>query len=153
MHFGDHGIGQRADSYAALNCTLDDLVINIGDVAHIGHGVTAGTQPALHHIKGHHHARMADVAQVIHRHAADVHTHLARTQGHKCFALPRQRVVQGQTHGLSHEKERCLRGDSGVKWGMFRGLRSSRKAFWHWVLRYNDLSIGPTLGDHNSKAL
>ncbi len=96
---------------------------------------------------------MADVAQVIHRHAADVHTHLARTQGHKCFALPRQRVVQGQTHGLSHEKERCLRGDSGVKWGMFRGLHSSRKAFWHWVLRYNDLSIGPTLGDHNSKAL
>jgi len=46
-----------------------------------------------------------------------------------------------------------LRGDSGVKWGMFRGLHSSGKAFLRWALRYNYLSICRTLGTHNSKAL
>jgi hypothetical protein len=62
---------------SALNGAADDLVVDVGDVAHIGHAQAAGLEPALHHIKRHHHARMADVAQVVHRHAADIHAYMA----------------------------------------------------------------------------
>ena len=39
----DHAISQAADGFAVFHRSLDDLVINIGDVAHIGHLVAGGT--------------------------------------------------------------------------------------------------------------
>ena len=77
MHGFDHLVGQRANADAAFNCALDDLVVNIRDVAHIGHAVPAALEPALHHIESHHHARVPNVAQVINRHAANIHADMA----------------------------------------------------------------------------
>jgi hypothetical protein len=94
----DHAIGQAADGLAVFHRTPDDLVVDVGDVAHIGHLVAAGAQPALHHVESHHGARMAQVAEVIDRHAADVHAHMARLERRKRFQCTRQRVVDTQTH-------------------------------------------------------
>ena len=77
VHGGDHFVGQRADGDAAFQGAFDDFVVNIRDISHISDFVTTGFEPALHHVKRHHHAGMADMAQVINRHATDVHAHMA----------------------------------------------------------------------------
>jgi len=46
-----------------------------------------------------------------------------------------------------------LRADCGLKRGIFRGLHSGATDILRWALRYNDLSICPMPGNHNSKAL
>ncbi len=46
-----------------------------------------------------------------------------------------------------------MRAGGGVKQCMFRGARSGGNDIWRWTLRYNDLSICPQPGNHNSKAL
>ena len=97
----DHAVGQAADGFAVVHGALDDFVVDVGDVAHVGHAVAAGAQPALHHIKRHHGAGMAQVAQVVHGHAADVHAHMAGFERGKRFQCTRQRVVDTQTHGVS----------------------------------------------------
>ena len=73
----DHAIGQAADGFAVFKGTFDDLVVDIGHVAHISNLVATGLEPALHHVKGDHRAGMAQMAQVIDRHATDVHAHMA----------------------------------------------------------------------------
>ncbi len=73
----DHAVGQRAYGFAVLDCAPDDLVVNIGDIAHIGHLETTGFEPSLHDVKRNHGARMPQVAEVVHGHAADVHAHMA----------------------------------------------------------------------------
>ena len=77
MHRGNHFVGELADSDAPLQSTLDDLVVNVGDVAHIGHPQATGLEPALHHIKRHHHAGVPDVAQVVDGHAAHIHAYMS----------------------------------------------------------------------------
>ncbi len=98
VHGGDHLVGQLADGDAALDRAADDLVVDVGDVAHVGHAQTAAPEPALHHVEGHHHPGMADVAQVVDRHAAHVHAHMAGLDRGKVFQCTRQRVVDAQTH-------------------------------------------------------
>ncbi len=110
VHRCDHLVGQRADRDTAIQCTADDLVVDVGDVAHILDFVAAGAQPALHHVKRHHHAGMADVAQVVDGHAADVHAHMARFDRGKLFQGTRERVVDAQTHGDGGTKQAGRRG-------------------------------------------
>ncbi|MNT20737.1 hypothetical protein D3C72_1560520 [compost metagenome] len=85
----DHAISQAADGFAILDRALDDLVLNIGDIAHIGHLVASRTQPALHYIKRNHRARMPQMPQVIHGHSADIHADMARL--HRGKGLQRTR--------------------------------------------------------------
>ena len=99
VHRVDHLVGELADGDAALQRTLDDLVFDVGDVAHIGHLVAQLQQPTVDHVEGHHHARMAHVAQVVDGHAADIHAHLARHDGLEDFGATGQRVVDAQGHG------------------------------------------------------
>ena len=100
VHGRNHLVGQRADGDAALDCPLDDLVVDIGDVAHIGDLVAAELEPALHHIESHHHACMADMAKVVDGHAAHIHADLAGNEGRKIFYCTRQRVVNAKAHGI-----------------------------------------------------
>ena len=88
-----------ADADAALQRAPDDLVLDVGDVADIGHLVAQLQQPAVDHVERHHHARMAHVAQVVDGHAADVHAHLSRLDGLEDFDATAQRVVDAQGHG------------------------------------------------------
>ena len=76
VHGRNHLVGERAYGDAALQGAPDDLVVNVGDVAHIGDLVVAGLEPTLHHVKRHHHAGVADMAEVVNRHAANVHAHM-----------------------------------------------------------------------------
>jgi len=40
-----------ADSDATFRRTPDDFVVNVSDIAHVGHLHAAGLQPPLNHIK------------------------------------------------------------------------------------------------------
>ncbi|MNV52694.1 hypothetical protein D3C71_1448010 [compost metagenome] len=101
VHGHNHLVGELADGDAALQRALDDLVVDVGDVAHVGHAQAAGLEPALHHVERHHHAGVADMAQVVNGHAAHIHAHMARFERGKVFQCTRQRVVDAQTHGIS----------------------------------------------------
>ncbi|EHP38618.1 hypothetical protein OR16_35877 [Cupriavidus basilensis OR16] len=96
VHVADEAVGQRADGLAILRGAANDLVIDVGDVLYIGHVVAGGAQPALHHVEYHHHARMADVAIVVHRHAADIHAYTAGFDWHERLLFTRERVVDIQ---------------------------------------------------------
>ncbi len=93
VHGGDEAVGERADGLAVLDRALDDLVVDVGDVAHVGHVIPRRAQPALHHVEHHHHPRMPDVTVVVHRHPAHVHAHAAGLDGDERLFLTRERVV------------------------------------------------------------
>jgi len=95
----DHARGQAADGFAVVQRAGNDLVVDVGDVAHVGHAVAAGLEPALHHVESQHGARVPEVAQVINRHAADVEAHMAGLQRLEGFEAARERVVDAQGHG------------------------------------------------------
>ena len=79
----DHAVGQGADGLAVFQSPADDLVVDVGDVAHVADAQATGLEPALNHVKGDHRTGVAEVAEVVHRHAADIHAHVARLQGHQ----------------------------------------------------------------------
>ena len=95
-----HALRERLNGFAVFKSALDDFVVNVGDVSNISHLQTTDLEPSLHHVKRHHGTRVAEVAQVVHRHAADVHAHLARLNGNECFQLTRERVENSQGHGV-----------------------------------------------------
>ena len=73
--------------------TLDDLVINVRDITHIGDFISAGTQVPGNHIEHDHDAGMPHVTVVIDRHATDIHTDLARFDRFEFFFFPGQGVI------------------------------------------------------------
>ena len=93
VHRGDEARRERVNGLIVFRRALDDLVVDVGDVAYIVDIVTACLEPAIHHIEHYQHARMAEVAIVVHRHAAHVHAGLARSDGHEFLLVTRQRVV------------------------------------------------------------
>lgn len=112
----DHAVGERTDGFAVLDRAANDLVVDIGDVAHVGHGQAAGLEPALHQVEGDHRARMAQMAEVIDRHAAHVHAHPARLQWGELLQFTRKRVVDAQTHEARKTslRARAVRANDGV---------------------------------------
>ncbi|CAM5223283.1 hypothetical protein CDEF62S_04092 [Castellaniella defragrans] len=121
MHGGDEEFGQRANRHAALHRAADDLVVDVGDVAHILHLIARSPQPALHDIEAHQHARMAQVAEVIDRHAADIHAHHAWPNRLERRFLASQGVVDVQHAGIERVQKgpwHHTRADTArdVKW-------------------------------------
>ena len=94
----DHAVRQGANGLAVFNRTADDLVVDIGDVAHIGDLQATGFEPALHHVKRHHRPGMAQMAEVINRHPADIHADMPRHKWRKILYCTRQRVVNPKAH-------------------------------------------------------
>jgi hypothetical protein len=99
VHRGRHLLGQLADGDATLDRALDDLVVDVRHVAHIGDGIAAGAQPAVDDVERHVHAQVPHVAQVVDRDAAHVHAHLARHERLKVFEGAAEGVVDAQGHG------------------------------------------------------
>jgi hypothetical protein len=83
-------------SRSVLERAADDLVVNIRDVAHVGHLVTERAQPPLHDVEHDHHARVTDMAIVVYGHPADVHPYDAILQRHESLLVTRERVVDAQ---------------------------------------------------------
>jgi len=90
---------------------VDDLVVDVGDVADEGHLEAAPQQMAADGIEHHQHAGMPHMAEVVHSDAADVHPHLARGQrtqgllaaGQRVVKLDRHRVTVGSRRGKGSE--------------------------------------------------
>ncbi|MNR14934.1 hypothetical protein D3C85_1314340 [compost metagenome] len=93
VHGGDHAIDQRLEGLAVVVGALDDLVVDVGDIAHIGHLIATLAQPAGDHVERHHHPRVTDMAEVVNRHAAHVHAHLVVHQRFEDVFAFGQRVV------------------------------------------------------------
>ena len=95
----DEALGQRLHRLAVLLRALDDLVVDVGDVADERDVVAGRQQVAAHDVEHDQHARVAEVAVVVDRDAADVHADLARLERREGFLASGQRIVDLQ-HGL-----------------------------------------------------
>jgi hypothetical protein len=80
VHRGDEAAGERVHGLAVLACAADDLVVDVGDVAHVSDAVAARAQPAAHDVEGDEHAGMTEVQIVVDRHAADVDADVRRVE-------------------------------------------------------------------------
>ena len=99
VHGRDHALNQRFKRFAVLVGTLDNLVIDVSDIAHVGDVIAAMAQPARHHIERHHHPRMTDMTEVVNRHAAHIHAHLVTHQRFEDIFAFGQRVVDREHRG------------------------------------------------------
>ena len=73
VHESNEAIGQLLNRFAIFDRPLDDLVVDIGDVANISHIKPGRLEPAVHHVKDDHYAGMTQMAVVVDRHAANIH--------------------------------------------------------------------------------
>ncbi len=83
VHGVDELSRQCRERNAAFIGPLKDLVVDIGDVAHIGDPIAKGTQVTHDDIEGDHDPSMADVTVVVHCHATDIDPDLPLDQGHE----------------------------------------------------------------------
>ena len=93
-------LGEYADVFAIFRRGLDDLVINVGDIAGVDHFRIEPLQQPVQHIKHHHRAGIADMDEVIDRGAAHVEGDAVGIQRNEVVLLPGQGVVQFQAHFL-----------------------------------------------------
>ena len=81
MHVVDERLGVLGGHFrrtsALFTCTFDDLIVDIGDVLHVGHVEAAPHEVAADDIEAHERARVADVDAVVDGRAAHIHADLA----------------------------------------------------------------------------
>jgi hypothetical protein len=73
VHRRDEAFGERVDRLAILGGAPDDLVVDVGDVAHVREAVATVPQIAAHDVEHEQHACMTDVHEVVHGEPAYVH--------------------------------------------------------------------------------
>jgi hypothetical protein len=98
IHGRDKTISQRTDAFTVLLRPANDFVVDVGSVSHIGELQATCPQPARHHIEYHHDPGVAEVAIVVHGHAAHVHASLSRLDGDEGLLFAGQGVIDFQ-HG------------------------------------------------------
>ena len=90
MHGLDEPLGERLDRLTEFRGALDDLVVDVGDVAHEDHAMPAPREIAADDIEGDLRACMTDVAEVIDGIAADIHADLTGANRRERFTLAGQ---------------------------------------------------------------
>ena len=77
-----------------------DLVVDVGDVAHIGDvlGPIEVPQQAEQHVEHDDGARIADMGEVVDRRPAHIHADIARIYGLERLLLASERVVEPERH-------------------------------------------------------
>ena len=102
VELGGGALGQLADRYALRLGGGVDLVVDVGDVAHVAHmsGAIDRAQHAVEHVERDDRAGVADMRQVIDRRPAHIHADIARVQGREPLLAARERVVEDEGHGL-----------------------------------------------------
>ncbi len=73
---------------------VDDLVVDIGEIPHIGHVKTLAPEVPLDQVESHGPACMSEVGKIIHGHAAGIHGHLAGMDRDKFLFFPAQGIVK-----------------------------------------------------------
>ena len=114
IRHGDHGeflqetevlrrvaLGDCRPVLTALNRTIDDLVIDVGDIDHEPHLMPACHEPACHGVKHDGPHQVPHVAIVVDRRATDVHADLAGLQGIQGPLGAGDGVVQLNGHGFA----------------------------------------------------
>ena len=96
MHGPDETISQSCEILIVLIRPCDDLVIDISDVTHVRNIVTERFQKAENDIKDDHDPGMTEMAEVIDRHATNIHAHLAGLNGYEFLFLAAQVVMDSQ---------------------------------------------------------
>ncbi|EWS64299.1 hypothetical protein Y695_02459 [Hydrogenophaga sp. T4] len=113
VHGNGHLVCQVLERDAPFHSTFDDLVVDVRDVADVGHAVATHLEPALHHIEGHHHPGVPDVAQVVDGHAADIHAHMAGFQWLERLRTAGQGIENAQGHGNKNRAACASKGGKG----------------------------------------
>ena len=96
MHGIDKTLSQHTEVFAIFTGALNNLVIDIGHIAHISQLVTRIAKISGDDIKNHHDAGMADMAIIIDRHPANIHADFARYTRLERFFLTRECVIYFQ---------------------------------------------------------
>ena len=97
---GRRALGQGLDGLAAQARPLHDLVVDVGDVAHVGDGEPARAKPPHDEVEHGERARIADVDIVVDRGAADIDARAAGNQRDEGFLPAREGVVDRERgHG------------------------------------------------------
>src|SRR5690554_6077 len=96
MHGVDVEVRDLVHALTGLHSLADDLVIDVGNVAHVLDLIAGCTQPALDHVKAHQHPGMAQVTEIIDGHAADVHTDAPRLHRFERLFGARKSVINVQ---------------------------------------------------------
>ena len=139
-----HGRGEFPRVLAPVDARLaravDDLVVDVGDVAHVGHAQPAMPQIAAHHVEHHQHAGIADVEIVVDGDAAAVHAHVAGLDGLQFLLLARQGIVDAD-HAAKRFSRSWMAGSgmalsSGASSGPSGAPVSARRSGFHsaWPL-------------------
>ena len=112
---GDRLIGDVADRAAGLGGLGVDLVIHVGEVAHIGHMRRPIDMPqqAEQRVEHHHGPGVADMGAVIDGRAADIHAHVFGVQGSELLLLPGLGIVQPDRHLSSPQKAHATARGAG----------------------------------------
>ena len=82
---GDVALGYLLPVHPRLLGPAQDLVVDVGKIAHPGDRETPAPEIAHQDLKGHAGAGMAQVAVVVNRHPAGVETHFSGAQGLEGF--------------------------------------------------------------------
>ena len=93
---GDIAVGNRIPRDAFAVGSVDDLVVNVGEVLDVRDFITEVFQVALDDVPGDERTGVAHVGMVVRRDAADVHLDLARRNGDEGFFLTSQCVIYFQ---------------------------------------------------------
>jgi hypothetical protein len=114
-----------------LSCALHDLVVDVGDIAHVDHVEPERPQPAPHDIEHHHDARVPEVAVVVDRHSAHIHADTAWRDRNKFLLFAGKRVIDPEHRVASDAKCADPGGEArsaGSRSGRFYGCCGVRKA-------------------------
>ena len=97
---GGEAVGDGADRHALRRGGGVDLVVHVGDVAGIDHGLGAVdvAQHAKQQVEGHRRPTVADVGVGIDRRAADIHRHPLGIGGNEPAFFAGHGVMQGEIH-------------------------------------------------------
>jgi hypothetical protein len=97
----DPGGGLLIEPVTVLAGVVDQTIVHVGEVHHVGHPLEPPFQPAAQHILEKEGAEVADVGAVPHRRAAGVEAHVARLEGLDGLEPPGEGVVEAECHGRS----------------------------------------------------
>ena len=97
-------LGQFANGDAALGGPGVDLVVDVGDVAHIAHMLRAIDMPQqpIKHVEHDNRPRIADVREIIDRRPAHINAHIGRIERDERFLPARERIVKFERRRRRH---------------------------------------------------
>ena len=91
---------QLIDRLAGLLGGVDDLVVDVGDVADVGDAAVVALEDPVQHVEDDHRAGVAEMGEVVDRGPAHIHAHMVRIDGLEPLLLAVERVVENKRHGL-----------------------------------------------------